>query len=244
MKKRPATAGCRPGNIAACSGIEKVASDTRSVRYRCSLPGLAGFTNLAPSETIKLGASSRGMGVEPRGCPSFCFPGVPAGFRQVPAMARTAWRRWLAEREGFEPSVPFDTHDFQSCTFDHSVTSPEIGSAPGTAGAPAGTPAETPDCSESESPARLPEHWVEQWSGTGRALAERGGFEPPVACATLDFESSTFDHSDTSPGVTAIRANRACARSLDRADAGGCMHAPAVNDRCLRVTPEPAAGAD
>jgi hypothetical protein len=85
----------------------------------------------------------------------------------------------------------------------------------------------TPDCSESESPARVPEHWVEQWSGTGRALAERGGFEPPVACATLDFESSTFDHSDTSPGVTAIRANRACARSLDRADAGGCMHAPA-----------------
>ena len=31
-------------------------------------------------------------------------------------------------------------------------------------------------------------------------VAERGGFEPPVAFATLDFESSTFDRSDTPPG--------------------------------------------
>ena len=31
----------------------------------------------------------------------------------------------LAEREGFEPSVPFSTHDFQSCTFGRSVTSPQ-----------------------------------------------------------------------------------------------------------------------
>lgn len=30
-------------------------------------------------------------------------------------------------------------------------------------------------------------------------VAEREGFEPPVPCGTLDFESSTFDHSDTSP---------------------------------------------
>ena len=28
------------------------------------------------------------------------------------------------EREGFEPSVPCGTHDFQSCTFGHSVISP------------------------------------------------------------------------------------------------------------------------
>ena len=28
---------------------------------------------------------------------------------------------------------------------------------------------------------------------------ERGGFEPPVPCGTLDFESSAFDHSATSP---------------------------------------------
>ena len=30
----------------------------------------------------------------------------------------------MAEREGFEPSVACTTHDFQSCTFSHSVTSP------------------------------------------------------------------------------------------------------------------------
>ena len=30
----------------------------------------------------------------------------------------------LAEREGFEPSVACTTHDFQSCTFSLSVTSP------------------------------------------------------------------------------------------------------------------------
>ncbi len=31
----------------------------------------------------------------------------------------------MAEREGFEPSVACATHDFQSCTFGHSVISPE-----------------------------------------------------------------------------------------------------------------------
>ncbi len=31
----------------------------------------------------------------------------------------------MADREGFEPSVPFrGTHDFQSCAFDHSATYP------------------------------------------------------------------------------------------------------------------------
>ena len=32
-----------------------------------------------------------------------------------------------------------------------------------------------------------------------RAKAEREGFKPPVPCSTPDFESGTFDHSDTSP---------------------------------------------
>ena len=30
-------------------------------------------------------------------------------------------------------------------------------------------------------------------------LAERVGFEPTVPLGTIDFESITFDHSDTSP---------------------------------------------
>ena len=32
--------------------------------------------------------------------------------------------RLLAEREGFEPSVPCSTPDFESGTIDHSATSP------------------------------------------------------------------------------------------------------------------------
>lgn len=31
----------------------------------------------------------------------------------------------MAERKGFEPLVPFDTHAFQACAFDHSATSPD-----------------------------------------------------------------------------------------------------------------------
>ncbi len=34
---------------------------------------------------------------------------------------------------------------------------------------------------------------------TKKLLAERVGFEPTVPCGTLDFESSTIGHSDTSP---------------------------------------------
>ena len=32
-------------------------------------------------------------------------------------------------------------------------------------------------------------------------LAEREGFEPSEPCGSLDFESSTIDHSATSPGA-------------------------------------------
>ena len=32
----------------------------------------------------------------------------------------------LAVREGFEPSMPFDIHAFQACSFDRSDTSPRI----------------------------------------------------------------------------------------------------------------------
>ena len=32
---------------------------------------------------------------------------------------------FVAEKEGFEPSIPFDIHTFQACAFDHSATSPQ-----------------------------------------------------------------------------------------------------------------------
>ncbi len=33
--------------------------------------------------------------------------------------------RDVAVREGFEPSMPFDIHTFQACSFGHSDTSPD-----------------------------------------------------------------------------------------------------------------------
>ena len=72
----------------------------------------------------------------------------------------------MAEREGFEPSVPgTDTHAFQACSLSHSDTSPD----------------------------EL--IWDELVD-----VAEREGFEPPVDCSTLVFETSPFSRSGTSPG--------------------------------------------
>ncbi|CAH2032118.1 protein of unknown function [Trichlorobacter ammonificans] len=39
-------------------------------------------------------------------------------------------------------------------------------------------------------------------------LAEGQGFEPWVPCGTLDFESSTFDLSDTPPEKKTARSGR------------------------------------
>ena len=80
-----------------------------------------------------------------------------------------------AEREGFEPSVLLSTHDFQSCTFGLSVTSPVSGIRA--------------LLTTNKNPNKTQQ----------KPMAERGGFEPPVARTTLDFESSTLNRSDTSP---------------------------------------------
>jgi hypothetical protein len=185
-------------NIAACSGIEKVASDTRSVRYRCSLPGLAGFTNLAPSETINLVPPSR-HGRRVMRCRFWFRFWSGLGFRQAfgrfsgGAMVRTAWRRcWRRGRDSNPRYLSI-----------HTISS----RAPSTTRSPLQRSAARREPPELRIPVNLGVRHA--CSSIGRAIAERGGFEPPVACATLDFESSTFDHSDTSPGVTAIRANLA-----------------------------------
>jgi hypothetical protein len=56
-------------------------------------------------------------------------PGGVHGLRSSgPAIIRARRRAGAAEREGFEPSVPFwGTYDFQSYTFGLSVTSPGAG---------------------------------------------------------------------------------------------------------------------
>jgi hypothetical protein len=58
-----------------------------------------------------------------------CFLPDLAGFTAVASPGTTKRHAvgWTAEGEGFEPSVPFSTHDFQSCTFGHSVIPPHEG---------------------------------------------------------------------------------------------------------------------
>ena len=102
----------------------------------------------------------------------------------LPGLAEFTGRRWQdhkAERKGFEPPVPFGTHDFQSCTFDHSVTSPGGVRLPS---------------SIDLHPGRGPLLFLNLSS---KNLAESKGFEPLVPVGTLDFESSTFDRSVSSP---------------------------------------------
>src|SRR5438309_11865444 len=54
------------------------------------------------------------------------LPSGPGGVRQLcVAQSRISCStQRAAEREGFEPSVAFATHDFQSCSFGHSDISP------------------------------------------------------------------------------------------------------------------------
>ena len=65
--------------------------------------------------------------------PLFPLPLLPSGPGGVHSRRVTrdhnVFTQWVqaAEGEGFEPSVPFSTHDFQSCTFGHSVIPPHEG---------------------------------------------------------------------------------------------------------------------
>ena len=73
---------------------------------------------------------TRGTGATVNYDPGIQMPGTPtiSGDRisaeRVAGHSNPAGFRISAEREGFEPSVPFSTYDFQSYTFGHSVTAP------------------------------------------------------------------------------------------------------------------------
>lgn len=59
-------------------------------------------------------------------------------------------------------------------------------------------------------------HRLGDFSGAMWCVAESEGFEPPVPCGTPDFESGTFNHSDSSPLGPRARSKRvaqACGRS-------------------------------
>ena len=72
-------------------------------RHRCFLPDLAEFT-----------------------VPLLRVPSLTARCSLEVSMGCFRNKKCVAEREGFEPSVACTTHDFQSCTFSHSVTSPRL----------------------------------------------------------------------------------------------------------------------
>ena len=70
-----------------------------------------------------------------------------------------------AERGGVEPPVPFGTHDFQSCTFGHSVISPNTPSA---------------EREGFEPPVRLPVHLISnQAPSTSSAISPGLRFPSP-----------------------------------------------------------------
>ena len=86
-----------------------------------------------------------------------------------------------AERAGFEPAVAFTTQHFQCCTCNHSDTSPCGASMYG---------------DETLGGLRAP--W---WGQTFELRGGEGGIRTLGAVSdTPDFESGTFNHSDTSPG--------------------------------------------
>ena len=121
------------------------------------------------------------------------LPSGPGGVHSVSVTRdhKTWSRMWWAlsivdraEREGFEPSVPFSTHDFQSCTFGHSVTAPKL--AVHTIYNPA--------------PSSLGHRSKRVADRNGRALNWRTGRDLNPRCfRTSDFESDTIGHSDTCP---------------------------------------------
>ena len=55
-----------------------------------------------------------------------CFLSDLAGFTGLVVQPPAMTKKWMAERVGFEPTVGLEpTHNFQSCSFGLSDTSPE-----------------------------------------------------------------------------------------------------------------------
>ena len=80
-----------------------------------------------------------------------------------------AFTEYMAESEGFEPSRRFHAYTISSRAPSAARTTLRV------------------------------ETYKNGYEIKTKYMAERVGFEPTVPCGTLDFESSTFDLSDTSP---------------------------------------------
>ena len=113
----------------------------------------------------------------------------------------------MAEREGFEPSVACTTHDFQSCTFSHSVTSPRpVRNAHNVAFVrETPIPSRTHGGGEAQCAGKYTFAGSDDLSTASRYLrnvsasGERGIRTLGGVAPTPDFESGSFGLSDTSP---------------------------------------------
>ena len=88
------------------------------------------LTHRAPKKREFSRDSARlGSSIPPRVRPGLAGT-RPSQNAQAPGISGFRGLAIMAEKEGFEPSVTCATHDFQSCTFDHSVTSPHLDPGP------------------------------------------------------------------------------------------------------------------
>ncbi len=105
----------------------------------------------------------------------------------------------MADRVGFEPTRLLHPHEFQSCSLNRSDTCPSKAK---------GKRKRAKRTARSILPFTfllLPFH------------ADREGFEPPVPCSTMVFETTAFDHSATcQEGILQHRAHRVIAPHSDR----------------------------
>ncbi len=108
---------------------------SRDTAYGCSLPGLTGFTapgRAGPDHQRCLPRAARSLIGRGR-LISPAYRGFPVQGTPTPPPSAAGARLPVAETKGFEPLDPLGSHDFQSCRFGRSRTSPpvRIATAPG-----------------------------------------------------------------------------------------------------------------
>ena len=128
---------------------------------------------------------------------------------------KTSTRVWNGEEGIRTPGTVTRTHDFQSCAFDHSATSP------GDSRENHRPAAVTPGFDRRVfQPAGLPSGRFQNAAApraAGPSSGERGIRTHGTLAGSLDFESSAFDHSASSPRAklaarsTLSRTGSACA---------------------------------
>jgi hypothetical protein len=122
MSFRPPFAGARSrgraaGALRRASG-EWPRSHSLTEPLQSPVENTWGFGAVGSATSLSPLGMREGARPRPRGIAGIS-QAVPECAREVSATAD-----WLAERVGFEPTVPFGTHAFQACAFSRSAISP------------------------------------------------------------------------------------------------------------------------